>query len=53
MKEEYIGHLKWYGIYPHINKEGLEDKKYFMTGMKLVDARMNLAQLRGMGEFGQ
>ena len=28
LKDEYIGLLKWYGMYPHINKDGLEDKKY-------------------------
>lgn len=26
LKDEYIGLLKWYGMYPHINKDGLEDK---------------------------
>ena len=29
LKDEYIGLLKWYGMYPHINKDGLEDKKIF------------------------
>ncbi len=53
LKDEYIGLLKWYGMYPHINKDGLEDKKYFMKRIKLVDARMNLEQLRVMGEIGQ
>lgn len=52
LKEEYIGLLKWYGMYPHINKDGLEDKKYFMKRIKLVDARMNLEQLRVMSEIG-
>src|SRR5574344_1477006 len=53
LKDEYIGLLKWYGMYPHINKDGLEDKKYFMKRIKLVDARMNLEQLRVMSEIGQ
>lgn len=52
LKDEYIGLLKWYGMYPHINKDGLEDKKYFMKRIKLVDARMNLEQLRVMSEIG-
>lgn len=53
LKDEYIGLLKWYGMYPHVNKDGLEDKKYFMKRIKLVDARMNLEQLKVMGEIGQ
>ncbi|WP_198305093.1 nitrite/sulfite reductase [Arcobacter vandammei] len=52
LKDEYIGLLKWYGMYPHVNKEGLEDKKYFMKRIKLVDARMNLEQLKVMSEIG-
>ena len=52
LKDEYIGLLKWYGMYPHVNKDGLEDKKYFMKRIKLVDARMNLEQLRVMSEIG-
>src|SRR5574344_1659381 len=51
LKDEYIGLLKWYGMYPHINKDGLEDKKYFMKRIKLVDARMNLEQLKVMSEI--
>ena len=31
--------LKWYGMYPHVNSEGLEDKKYFMKRIKLVDTK--------------
>ncbi|WP_026804075.1 nitrite/sulfite reductase [Aliarcobacter lanthieri] len=52
LSDEYIGLLKWYGMYPHINKDGIEDKKYFMKRIKLVDARMNLEQLRVMSEIG-
>ena len=36
--------LKWYGMYPHINKDGLEDKSILCERIKLVDARMNLEQ---------
>ena len=37
LSAEYIGLLKWYGMYPHVNSEGLEDKKYFMKRIKLID----------------
>lgn len=53
LKPEYIGLLKWYGMYPHVNSEGLEDKKYFMKRIKLIDASMNLEQLGVMAEIGQ
>lgn len=53
LSADYIGLLKWYGMYPHVNKEGLEDKKYFMKRIKLVDSRMNLEQLRVMAKIGQ
>ncbi len=50
---DYIGLLKWYGMYPHINHDKTEDKNYFMKRVKLVDASMNLEQLRVMGEIGE
>jgi len=53
LDKEYIPLLKWYGMYPHINHEKSEDKKYFMKRVKLVDSSMNLEQLRVMGEIGQ
>ncbi len=52
LKDEYIGLLKWYGMYPHVNSEGLEDKKYFMKRIKLVDTKMNLEQLKVMAKIG-
>ena len=27
LTDEYIGLLKWYGMYPHVNSKNLEDKK--------------------------
>jgi len=53
LKDEYIGLLKWYGMYPHINSENLEDKKYFMKRIKLVDVSMNLEQLEVMAKIGE
>ena len=53
LKDEYIGLLKWYGMYPHVNSEGTEDKKYFMKRIKLIDASMNLEQLGVMAKIGQ
>lgn len=53
LSDEYIGLLKWYGMYPHINHGKTEDKKYFMKRIKLVDASMNLKQLKIMGEIGE
>ena len=53
LSKDYIGLLKWYGMYPHINHDKLEDKNYFMKRIKLVDASMNLEQLKVMGEIGQ
>ena len=34
LSSDYIGLLKWYEMYPHVNSEGLEDKKYFMKKNK-------------------
>ena len=53
LSNDYIGLLKWYGMYPHVNSEGLEDKKYFMKRIKLVDTRMNLEQLKVMAKIGR
>ena len=53
LSSEYIGLLKWYGMYPHINTDGTEDKKYFMKRIKLVDTTMNLEQLGVMAKIGQ
>lgn len=53
LKDEYIGLLKWYGMYPHINSQKKEDKKYFMKRIKLVDSRMNLEQLEVMTKIAQ
>lgn len=52
LSSEYIGLLKWYGMYPHVNTDGLEDKKYFMKRIKLVDTKMNLEQLGVMAKIG-
>ncbi|RXJ95168.1 ferredoxin--nitrite reductase [Malaciobacter molluscorum] len=53
LSEDYIGLLKWYGMYPHINSENKEDKKYFMKRIKLVDASLNLEQLKVMAKIGK
>jgi len=53
LSDEYIGLLKWYGMYPHINKNETEDKKYFMKRIKIVDAKMNLEQLKVLAKIGQ
>ncbi len=53
LKDEYIGLLKWYGMYPHINNDNTEDKAYFMKRIKLPDARMNQEQLEVMAKIGQ
>jgi sulfite reductase (ferredoxin) len=52
LKDEYIGLLKWYGMYPHVNADGTEDKKYFMKRIKLIDTSMNLEQLKVMAKIG-
>ena len=53
LSSDYIGLLKWYGMYPHVNSEGLEDKKYFMKRIKLVDTKMNVEQLGVMAKIGR
>ena len=53
LSDEYIGLLKWYGMYPHINADETEDKKYFMKRIKIVDAKMNLEQLAVLAKIGQ
>jgi len=52
LSDEYIGLLKWYGMYPHINADETEDKKYFMKRIKLVDTKMNQEQLAVMAKIG-
>ena len=52
LSDEHIGLLKWYGMYPHIDSDKTEDKKYFMKRIKLVDTTMNLEQLKVMAKIG-
>ena len=52
LSDDYIGLLKWYGMYPHINSQKLEDKKYFMKRIKIVDAKINLEQLEVLAKIG-
>jgi sulfite reductase (ferredoxin) len=40
-------------MYPHINSKDLEDKKYFMKRIKIVDAKMNLEQLEVLAIIGK
>jgi len=51
--EEHISLLKWYGMYPHANKDGSEDKAYFMKRVKLIDGRMDKKALAVMSEIGK
>ena len=51
--EEHISLLKWYGMYPHANKDNSEDKAYFMKRVKLVDGRMDKKALSIMSEIGE
>ena len=53
LSTEYIGLLKWYGMYPHINTNETEDKKYFMKRIKIVDAKLNLEQLAVLSKIGR
>ena len=53
LSDDYISLLKWYGMYPHINSKNLEDKKYFMKRIKVVDAKINLEQLEVLAKIGQ
>ena len=53
LSDDYISLLKWYGMYPHINSKSLEDKKYFMKRIKIVDAKLNLEQLEVLAKIGQ
>lgn len=50
--EDHIPLLKWYGMYPHANKDKTEDKAYFMKRVKLIDGRMDKKALAVMGEIG-
>ena len=52
LTDDYIGLLKWYGMYPHVNSQGLEDKKYFMKRIKIIDGKINLAQLEVLAQIG-
>ena len=53
LSAEYIGLLKWYGMYPHINTDETEDKKYFMKRIKIVDTKINLDQLAVLAKIGR
>ena len=53
LSAEYIGLLKWYGMYPHINTDETEDKKYFMKRIKIVDTKINLEQLAVLAKIGK
>lgn len=53
LSSDYIGLLKWYGMYPHINADETEDKKYFMKRIKIVDAKMNTEQLEVLAKIGK
>ncbi len=50
--EEHIALLKWYGMYPHANKDGLEDKAYFMKRVKLIDGKLDKTALHIMSHIG-
>lgn len=50
--DEHIALLKWYGMYPHANKDGLEDKAYFMKRIKLIDGRLDKKALAVMSTVG-
>ncbi len=49
--EEHIALLKWYGMYPHANKDKSEDKAYYMKRIKLVDGRMDKKALEIMSDI--
>ncbi|QKJ23805.1 nitrite/sulfite reductase [Poseidonibacter lekithochrous] len=53
LSDDHISLLKWYGMYPHINSEGTEEKKYFMKRIKIVDAKITLDQLDVLAQIGQ
>ncbi|WP_024955794.1 nitrite/sulfite reductase [Sulfurospirillum arcachonense] len=50
--QQHIDLLKWYGMYPHANKDGKEDKAYFMKRVKLIDGRMDKKALSIMSDIG-
>jgi len=49
--EDHIALLKWYGMYPHANKDKSEDKAYYMKRIKLVDGRMDKKALEIMSDI--
>ncbi len=49
--EEHIALLKWYGMYPHANKDKSEDKAYYMKRIKLIDGRMDKKALKIMSDI--
>jgi len=49
--EEHIALLKWYGMYPHANKDKSEDKAYYMKRIKLIDGRMDKKALEIMSDI--
>jgi len=50
--DEHIALLKWYGMYPHVNKDKGEGKAYFMKRVKLIDGRMDKKALAVMSDIG-
>lgn len=53
LSDDSISLLKWYGMYPHVNTNNLEEKKYFMKRIKIVDAKINLKQLEVLSTIGE
>lgn len=53
LSSDSISLLKWYGMYPHVNSDGLEEKKYFMKRIKIIDAKINLQQLEVLATIGE
>ena len=49
--EEHIALLKWYGMYPHANKDKSEDRAYYMKRIKLIDGRMDAKALTIMSDI--
>jgi len=53
LSADSISLLKWYGMYPHVNTDGLEEKNYFMKRIKIIDAKINLKQLEVLATIGE
>ncbi len=52
IEQDKIDLLKWYGMYPHANRDNKEEEKYFMKRVKLKDGKIDKNALKILSKIG-